>query len=360
MRSLLLAAVLLIAPQTTDRLTRVPNPRTTAGSWVADPAGHLRPGTVATLDSIISALERETSTEIAVVVLDSLDGLEPADAALALHRRWGVGKRERDNGIVFLWSPALRRTHISIGYGLEGVLTDARTGRIQDEHVLPFFRAGDFDAGAIAGVKALGAAARGERYSGLPRVAAGRPGGEGVGERGGPPAIVLWLLGGGVGGPIAWALVSAYRRRRPRPCPRGHGRMTRLSEREDDQMLSREALLEEQLESMDYDVWVCGQCDEHLVLPYRRFTFKYRECPECKRRTCESKSKTIRSATRSSTGLRRVTRTCRNCRFTDTRDEVIPIITESSSSGGGGGGGGGGGSSFGGGSSGGGGAGRSY
>jgi uncharacterized protein len=206
-------------------------------------------------------------------------------------------------------------------------------------------------------VKALASAARGETYSGLPRVAAGRPGGEDV--RHGPPASVLWGLGTLAGVPLVWGLVLIYRRRRPRYCPRGHGRMARLDERKDDEMLSREALLEEQLESMDYDVWVCGQCDEHLVLPYKRFTFKYSECPKCKRRTCESKTKTLRRATSSSTGLRRITRTCRNCSFTDTREEVIPVITSSSSSGSSGGGGGGG-SSFGGGSAGGGGAGRSY
>lgn len=359
MKALLVAALLLLPQQATQRLRWVPNPRTTSGSWVADPSGHLQPATVATLDSIIGALERETTSEIAVVVIDSLDGLEPADAALALHRQWGVGKRERDNGIVFLWSPALRRTQVSIGYGLEGVLTDARTGRIQDEHVIPFFREGRFDDGVVAGVKALASAARGETYSGLPRVAAGRPGGEDV-ERGGPPAPVLWGLGGVAGLPIVWALVAAYRRRRPRPCPRGHGMMRRLDEKTDDDLLSREALLEETLGSMDYDVWVCDRCEEHLVLPYKRFTMKYSECPTCKRRTLETKSKTLRSATRSSTGLKRVTRTCRNCSFTDSREEIIPMITSSSSSGGGGGGGGGGGSSFGGGSSGGGGAGRSY
>src|SRR5688572_15956939 len=99
MRILTIAALSLLLPQTPQRLASVPNPRTTSGSWVADPARHLQPSTVATLDSMIAALERETSAEIAVVVLDSLEGLEPSDAALALHRRWGVGKRERDNGI---------------------------------------------------------------------------------------------------------------------------------------------------------------------------------------------------------------------------------------------------------------------
>lgn len=169
MIQLALAVLLLLPVQDSNRLRWVPNPRVATGSWVADPARHLSSATVAALDSTISALERESSVEIAVVVLDSLDGLEPAAAALLLHRRWGVGKRERDNGLVFLWSPALRRTHVSVGYGLEGVLTDARAGRIQDEHVIPRFRRGDFNGGVLAGVAALAQAARAETYSGLPR-----------------------------------------------------------------------------------------------------------------------------------------------------------------------------------------------
>lgn len=131
-----------------EKLSWVPNPRET-NSWVADPAHHLGKFTVQSIDSIIDALNRDKSIEMAVVVIDSLDGLEPADAALLLHRRWGVGKRQRDNGIVFLWSPALRKTYVSVGYGLEGVLPDARAGRILDQWVLPSFRANNFDGGML-------------------------------------------------------------------------------------------------------------------------------------------------------------------------------------------------------------------
>lgn len=355
MPALLLALFIFVASQP-DRLRGVANPRATAGSWVADPARHLQPGTVATLDSMISAIERETSAEIAVVVLDDLEGLEPSQAALLLHRRWGVGKRERDNGIVFLWSPELRRTYVSIGYGLEGVLTDSRTGRIQDEHVIPYFRDGRFDEGVVAGVRALGQAARGETYSGLPRVAAGRPGPEGdsVSRR---PRSFLAVGGALLSLGLVPFGVRAARRRWPRSCPRGHGRMRRLSESEEDPELQAVERLEETLGTMDYDVWVCTQCPERRILPYRRFTFRYRPCPQCSRRTCESRKKTVKAATSSSTGLARVTLHCKNCQFRETRTEVIPIVSESSGSSSGGGGGG---SSFGGGSSGGGGAGRSY
>jgi uncharacterized protein len=278
-----------------------------------------------------------------------------------LHRRWGVGKAARDNGVLFLWSPKLRRTQVSVGYGLEGVLIDSRVGRILDEHVIPAFRRNDFDAGMLAGVSALAAAAREETYSGLPRVAAGRPGPEVESSGGVSPK---WYIPGGILGSFGVLWLAAFARRRwPRRCPRGHGRMHRLGEIEDNQYLEQADVLEEKLGSMDYDVWVCGECPERTVIPYKRLSAKYRECPECRRRTCASKSKLISAPTYTSSGLREVTRTCRNCSFTDKRTEVVPVLTRSSGSSGSGSSfssGGGGGSSFGGGSAGGGGGGRSY
>lgn len=360
------ATLLLQVPTTTGkdaRLSWVPNPRETNGSWVADPAHHLASSTVQSIDGIIDKLEREKSIEMAVVVIDSLDGLDPADAALLLHRRWGVGKRQRDDGIVFLWSPALRKTYVSVGYGLEGVLPDARVGRILDESVLPSFRAGNFDRGVLQGVQKLADASREETAWRPAAIAPGRPK-SGVKESRAnsfwifaPLAALLLVVAGVVLGPV--------RRRRPRRCPAGHGKMRLLSEAEDDAMLTREEGLEERLGSVDYDVWVCPECGQRLVIPYRKWFSKYKECPQCRRRTCETTSVTLRAATSMSDGLRAIDRKCQSCGFKDEQREIIPriVVTTTSSSGGssfGGGGGAGGGSSFGGGSAGGGGAGRSY
>ena len=350
----LLAPAAVGAQADTTKLRWVPNPRTSAGSWVADPAQHLRAESRAAMDSTIAALERETSAEIAVVVIDSLDGLEPADAALLLHRRWGVGKRERDNGIVLLWSPALRKVYVAVGYGLEGVLPDARAGRIQDQAILPRFRSGDFDAGMVAGVTALAAAAREESYSGLTRAAAGAPSKKNLGG----------MLGGilglrAVAASAFWLALGRY----PRRCPNGHGFMKRLSEQADNAHLDAPSVLEEQLGSVDYDVWACARCDATKVVPHRKLFSGYHACPKCKRRTLKRSSRQLVAPSYSATGTREVTESCKNCGHSGRRRETIPMLVRSSSgssSSGGWSGGGGGGSSFGGGSSGGGGAGRSY
>src|SRR5688572_765881 len=92
-------ALFQITAAQAERLRWIPDPRTTSGTWVADPSRHLQPATVDSLNALISTLSRETGAEIAVVVVDSTSGFEPFDVALAVHRTWGVGQKGRDNGI---------------------------------------------------------------------------------------------------------------------------------------------------------------------------------------------------------------------------------------------------------------------
>ena len=363
------------ATSSAGRLQWVPNPTQTTHGWVSDPAHHLSPATVRRIDSTIFALERATSDEMAVVVLDSLDGMEPSEAALLLHRRWGVGKRDRNNGIVFLWSPALRKIYVSVGYRLEGVLPDARVGRIEDEVILPAFRAGDYDAGVLAGVAALAAIAAGDTVAGRTTVPAYHP------PEPAPPARTAtnaqrhspanWGVFAFVGALIAFGL-AVLARHRPRRCPKGHGRMMRLDERADDAKLSAAERLEEQLHSVNYDVWVCRQCSETVVVPHAALFSSYHRCTHCGRRTSRSRSEMLVVATTANEGLVEVTTHCQNCGASDVSRRTTPRLpdqTAAAMAGGAGGasiggsfGGsdGGSSSSFGGGSAGGGGAGRSY
>ncbi|HSQ28314.1 MAG TPA: TPM domain-containing protein [Gemmatimonadaceae bacterium] len=381
----LLAAVLAAAPQQSaprngERLLWVPNPTQTTHGWVSDPAHHLSPETTRRIDSTIFALERATSDEMAVVVIDSLDGLEPSEAALLLHRRWGVGTRDRNNGIVFLWSPALRKMYVSVGYRLEGILPDARVGRIEDEVILPQFSAGNFDAGVLSGVAALAAAATADsaavNHAAVP--AYHPPEAE-------PAAPVRSASGEHRRSPVDWggflglaALLGvglgAWQRFRPRRCPNGHGRMMRLDEAADDAKLSEAQRLEEQLHSVNYDVWACRKCAETIVVPHAAWLSSYHRCARCGRRTSRTRSETLIAATTENEGMVKVTTHCHNCGLNEVSRRTIPrlpaptaTVGDSSgySSGGSfggssGGGGGGDSSSFGGGSAGGGGAGRSY
>jgi uncharacterized protein len=174
------------------------------------------------------------------------------------------------------------------------------------------------------------------------------------------------IIFGGLGGLLALAGgaagVSSYRRRRPRQCPNGHGSMVRLDEVADDAHLDPGQRVEEDLKSVDYDVWVCPTCQQVLIQPRRAWFTRYMTCKSCNRRTLETESRTVTHATTSHTGTEEVTERCRNCSFTRTYRRTIPRVQASSgsSSGGSSSSGGGSSSSFGGGSSGGGGAGGNY
>ena len=362
-------ALLQITTAQAERLRWVPNPRVANGGWVSDPSHHLKPGTVDSLNSLISTLSRETGSEIAVVAIDSTSGFEPFDVALALHRMWGVGQKGRDNGIVVLWVPTQRAVQISVGYGLEGVLPDSRAGRVRDEQIFPAFKRGDFDTGMLAGVAAIATIAREEKdargsnmsTTNPPPVPNGRALERETEPRPSRKGIIFSALGGLLALAGGTAGVATYRRRRPRRCPNGHGAMVRLDERADDAHLDHGQRLEEELKSVDYDVWVCPMCQAVIVRPRRAWFSRYSTCKSCNRRTLETTSRTIERATTAHSGTEEVTERCRNCAFTRTYRKTIPRVQASSGgSGGSGGGGGGGGSSFGGGSAGGGGAGGRY
>lgn len=103
-----------------------------------------------------------TSNQIVVVIVDQLHDYEPYEFATALGRKWGVGNKEFNNGIVFLIAKTDRKVFIATGYGLEGVLPDITSKEIVDNDVLPNFRGNDFYRGIDAGIDAIIQAASGE------------------------------------------------------------------------------------------------------------------------------------------------------------------------------------------------------
>jgi uncharacterized protein len=123
--------------------------------YVNDFAGVLSSDNKARLEGALSSFEKASGDEIAVVTLPSLEGEPVENVAVALFKEWGIGKKGKDNGILFLIAPNDRKMRIEVGYGLEGTINDALAGRILDEAVAPRFRAGDMNAGIAAGALAI-------------------------------------------------------------------------------------------------------------------------------------------------------------------------------------------------------------
>ena len=112
------------------------------------------------LDSIIQVHEKETTNQLAVVTLglDSATIKSGADFdrfSLLLFRTWGVGQKEKNNGIGILICPKLRKIRIETGYGLNDKLTDSEAKKIIDAIIIPEFKKGDYFTGITNGLLAI-------------------------------------------------------------------------------------------------------------------------------------------------------------------------------------------------------------
>lgn len=132
------------------------------GQWVHDQANVLSASTKSELESILKYERDSTSNQIAVLIVPSLEGESMEDFSLRVAEKWQIGQKKKDNGVLMLIAINDKKMRIETGYGLEGVLTDALSSRINRNEMAPYFRTGDFDNGVKAGVMAIIQSIKGE------------------------------------------------------------------------------------------------------------------------------------------------------------------------------------------------------
>jgi uncharacterized protein len=132
------------------------------GVWVHDEANVLSPGTVAQLEQILKAERDSTSNQIAILIVPSLEGEDINGFGIRVAEKWKAGDAKKDNGVIFIVAIQDRKMRIEVGQGLEGVLTDALSSRINRNEVAPNFRQGNYDAGIMAGTMAIIQAIKGQ------------------------------------------------------------------------------------------------------------------------------------------------------------------------------------------------------
>ena len=120
-----------------------------------DDAGLLAPEQEAGLAAQSAELEKATGHQLVVVTIPSLHGQDIATFGVDLGRRWGVGRKGVDDGVLLIVAPKERKARIEVGYGLEKALRDEEAGRILRDAILPAFRAGDMPKGIAAGVDGI-------------------------------------------------------------------------------------------------------------------------------------------------------------------------------------------------------------
>src|SRR5216110_1675162 len=128
----------------------------------------------------LAQFERETSDQVVVAVFPKMQSdSDIADYTQRVAQAWGVGQKERRNGVVLFVFTQDRKMFIQVGYGLEGALPDATAFDITERHIKPLFRAGNYEEGLATGIDLICKAVRGE-YKGLGKTVAERKGGGGA------------------------------------------------------------------------------------------------------------------------------------------------------------------------------------
>jgi uncharacterized protein len=129
---------------------------------ITDRTGTLNPREIAVLEQKLGAFEKETTNQIAVLLIPSLQGDSLEDFSIRLAEKWKIGQKGRNNGAILLVVKNERKIRIEVGYGLEGALPDALAGTIIRNEIGPRFKEGRFYAGIEAGLNAIMAATKGE------------------------------------------------------------------------------------------------------------------------------------------------------------------------------------------------------
>lgn len=129
---------------------------------VVDEARLLDAGQRQSLTNRLARFERQSTIQLVVVTLPSLQGYPIEEFGYQLGRRWGIGQKDKNNGLLLIVAPQDRKVRIEVGYGLEGDLPDAIASNIIQTRILPQFRQGDMAAGIDAGVTAIEQALAGQ------------------------------------------------------------------------------------------------------------------------------------------------------------------------------------------------------
>lgn len=160
---IMVCVALLSGPLSAMTVDEVPNVHLKdARQYVTDPSAILSTAARDSINLMLGQLEKGSGIEAAVVMLPSIGNDDIFDFAHNLFRKWGIGKKKENNGLLVLFVMDQHKVRFTTGYGLEGTLTDALSKRIQMNEMVPAFKEGKWDEGMVKGVRATVAILKGE------------------------------------------------------------------------------------------------------------------------------------------------------------------------------------------------------
>lgn len=328
--------------------------------FVSNPNGVLSASAVAQINQMVRQVWRNSTCELVVVAVDDIEPNDIDQFATELYEAWGIGKKDKDNGVLMVIAKNGRRAVIRTGYGTEGVLPDITAGRILRNDMFPNFKQEDYDAGVIAGVNQVAqiltnpeyAAELNSRYAnnasdneeedfwvwfggyiGLsilltlvlivclwviylnnkkhPTVCFNKLKSLSI------PVVIIACFGLGIPLLAYLQLRNLMRRVRNsnRRCPHCGTPMHKLDEERDNDYLNTGQDMEEQLNSVDYDVWLCPKCGEKDIIPFDNPDSQFVKCPNCGAKTAQLvENRIIQQPTTRNEGIGEYTYYCHHCR----------------------------------------------
>ena len=362
-------------------------------SGVIDESNSLSNNDRIALEALLSRA-RAQGEDIAVAIVDSVNGAPPRQYATNLFNAWGLGRAKTNRGILVLVAVQDRAAELILGSGIDGPAEQAISEHIMQMSMVPEFRAGRYGMGAFRGAER--AATEILRISIAPQAAEtaapnqraevttfSAPDARSSTPAEAPPpeiaaaearqasststaqaapmekakvptstvvsVLAILIVIGMVVAPLVlvgvlirlvWVWITGNYARRCRMCRQS---MQRLNEVEDDQFLGPSEQIEEKLGSMNYHIWRCTACQHADKVAKSRWFSSYKQCPACKAKTLKCQSRELNAATFSSSGIGEITEICQACGHHDTRHYVIAMrvrapsisLTGGSSSGGG-------------------------
>lgn len=298
-------------------------------SFVCDPAHELSGQEAAQINSTLKGIKDKYTVAIVAVIVPSTGDMAPAEFATELFNKWKPGADNKDNGAIILVALEQHRAFIATGYGLEGVFTDALCTRILNKYFVPEMKKGRLYDGLNATVGAMSNIiadpANAEELRSDTPYGDGRPMEAPLSSYQFWQIVfwvasmifivsaiiffvdlfstrrktnfekatvwkkhlpIFWLCAAfSIGSGLIFALLALifrnyYRNKRVRCDTCGH-KMNKLSEEKDNEMLNAAQDLEERLNTIDYDVWVCPQCGTIERFPFPTAQKVYSKCPKC-------------------------------------------------------------------------------
>jgi uncharacterized protein len=129
---------------------------------VTDYTNTLSASELQALEQKLTAFNDSTSSQVAIVMMASVGNYDIAEYAVQLYNKWGIGEKEKNNGVLILVAKEDRKVWITTGYGMEGVFPDALAKRVVNNDILPDFKEGKYYEGLDAAVNSIMSIVKGE------------------------------------------------------------------------------------------------------------------------------------------------------------------------------------------------------